>query len=210
MAFCNSCGATLAEGTKFCNKCGAAVTGFAAQQQAAPAMTPPPPSTAPSAGSSSALKIILIIVGVIVVIGVIGIATISFIGYRIAKSSHVTQDGDNVKVETPFGSVDTTQDPKDAAKNLGIDIYPGAEAQRGGSSSVTFGSFHTATAKFRSDDSVEKVCDFYKKKFPNASVSAADQNHCTLVSSSGNETVTINVDSRGDGSEFQIAKVNKK
>jgi hypothetical protein len=211
MAFCNSCGATLADGTKFCNKCGATVTGFAAPKQAAPGMTPPPPaSTGASTGGSSALKIILIVVGVIVVIGVLGIATISFIGYRIAKSSHVTQNGDNVKVETPFGSVDTTQDPNETAKSLGIDIYPGAEAQRGGSSSVTFGSFHTATVQFRSDDSADKVCAFYKQKFPSAMVTSMESNHCTIVSSKGDESVTINVDARGDGSEFHIAKVNKK
>ena len=78
MGFCNSCGTPLAEGTKFCSKCGAAVTG--APQPIAPG---PPPSS----GSSSALKIVLLIVGVIVLIGVLGLATIGVIGYRIAKSS---------------------------------------------------------------------------------------------------------------------------
>src|SRR5271169_6917024 len=104
MAFCNSCGATLTAETKFCNKCGAAVAAGPPALGGAP--TPPPPTT----GGSSALKIILIVVAVIVVVGILGVATVGFIGYRLAKNSHVTQEGDHVKVDTPFGSVETSKD----------------------------------------------------------------------------------------------------
>ena len=121
MAFCNSCGAPLNEGTKFCNKCGNAVTG--APAAAAQPITPAPP---PSKGGSSALKMVLIIVGVIVLIGILGVATIGIVGYRIAKSAHVSQKGDNVKVETPFGSMETSTDPDKTAEELGVEIYPGA------------------------------------------------------------------------------------
>ncbi len=206
MAFCNSCGATLADGTKFCNKCGAAITN-------APAMSAPAagvPAPVPSKGGSGALKIILIIVAVIVVLGILGIGAVSFIGYRIAKSAHVRQDGDNVKVETPFGSMESSKDPSKAAADLGIDIYPGAEVQKNGASSATFGSIHTVTAMFTSSDSMDKVCSFYKEKFPNAMASTADENHCTLVSNENKNMVTINVESTGDGSKFQVTNVTKK
>src|SRR5271170_6589379 len=129
MAFCNSCGAALNAGTKFCNKCGAAV----ATTPAAPAVVAAPLPPAPPAsqgGGSSALKIILIIIAIIVGLGILGVATVGFIGYRIAKSAHVTQNGDNVKVDSPFGSVETSKDPAQAAKDLGIDLYPGAQAQK--------------------------------------------------------------------------------
>src|SRR5437660_10704250 len=122
MAFCNSCGATLNPGTQFCNKCGAAV---ATAPGATSAARPPIPAPPAPTGGSSALKIILIVVAVIVVIGILGMVTVGVIGYRIAKSSHVTQDGDHVKVQTPFGSVETSKDPDQAAKELGVDIYPG-------------------------------------------------------------------------------------
>jgi hypothetical protein len=206
MAFCNSCGATLSEGTKFCSKCGVAVTG-------APAMASPPPvAPAPpaSSGSSSALKIILIIVGVILIIGVLGIASISFFAYRIAKHTRVNQHGDNVKVETPFGTVESSKDPEQAAKDLGVDIYPGAEVQQNGASSSTFGNIQTVSAFFESGDSVDKICDFYKNKFPGATVTSSDQNRCTIVSSASPNMVTINIESRGDGSRFQISRVAKK
>jgi zinc-ribbon domain len=204
MAFCNSCGAQLAEGTKFCGKCGAGITGAPATPQA---IAPGPP---PSTGSSSALKIVLVIVGVIVLIGVLGVATIGIIGYRIAKSARVSQKGDNVKVETPFGNVETSSDPEQTAKEIGVEIYPGAEVQKTGTASVTFGSLHTVTANFESSDSVDKICDFYRSKFPNATVQSSDQTHCTLVSGEKGNSTTITVQSSGDGSKFTIVALTKK
>jgi hypothetical protein len=203
MAFCNSCGATLSPGTKFCNKCGAVVPGG----PAAPAATPVSPSPT---GGSSALKIILIVVAVIVGIGILGIATVGIVGYRIAKSAHVRQEGKHVKVETPFGNVETSQDPDQAAKNLGVDTYPGAEVQKNGASSATFGAIHTVTANFESSDSVDKVCSFYKSRFPNAMATTSDQNRCTIVSNDQKNMVTINIEPSGDASKFQITNISKQ
>jgi hypothetical protein len=202
MAFCNSCGATLSPGTKFCNKCGAVASG-------GPSALAVPPPTSPT-GGSSALKIILIVVAVIVGIGILCIATVGIVGYRIAKSAHVRQEGDHVKVETPFGNVETSKDPEQAAKDLGIDIYPGAEVQKNGASSATFGAIHTVTANFESSDPVDKVCAFYKTKFPNAMATTSDQNRCTIVSNEQKNIVTVNVEPSGDGSKFQITNVSKK
>jgi hypothetical protein len=204
MAFCNSCGAQFAEGTKFCGKCGAAITGVPSAPQA---IAPGPP---PSSGSSSGLKMVLIIVGVIVLIGVLGVATIGVIGYRIAKSSKVSQKGDNVKVETPFGSMETSTDPQKTAEELGIDIYPGAEVQKAGTATVSFGSFHSVTGKFESNDSVEKVCDFYRTKLPNATVQSSDQSQCSIIAAGDGNSTTITARSNGDGSNFEIVVVNKK
>jgi zinc ribbon protein len=205
MAFCNSCGATLAEGTKFCNKCGATVTG--APAAAARPIAPGPP---PSKGGSSALKIILIIVGVIVFIGILGMVTCGIVIHRAMKSARVSQKGDNVKVETPFGNMETSTDPDKTAEELGIEIYPGAQVQKAGTASVTFGSIHTVTAIFESSDSVDKVCDFYKLKFPNAQVSSSDQTHCSIISGDKANSTTITVEPRGDGSRFTIVTLTKK
>lgn len=205
MAFCNSCGAQLAEETNFCSKCGAAVTG-APTATSRPIAPGPPPST----GSSSALKVVLMIVGVIVFIGVLGMVTCGIIVHRAIKSAKVSQKGDNVKVEIPFGSVETTNDPEKVADQLGVDIYPGAQVQKNGTASVSFGSLHTVTASFESGDSVDKVCDFYRSKFPGANVSSSDQNRCSIISGTppGNST-TITAEPNGDGSRFTIVKMSK-
>jgi hypothetical protein len=207
MAFCNSCGATLNAGTKFCNKCGAAVS--AAPSAPVGAVTAPVPAPAPT-GGSNALKIILIVIAVIVGLGILSVGAFSFFVYRVAKSAHVSQEGDHVKVETPFGNVETSKDPAQAAKDLGIDVYPGAEVQKNGTASVTFGSMHTVTASFESSDSVDKVCSFYKSKFPGARVTSSDQNRCSIVTNDQQNMITINVESSGDTTKFQIANVSKK
>jgi len=208
MAFCNSCGATLNPGTAFCTKCGAANAGgpAAAPTPAARPLPAPPPSK----GSGSTLKIILIVIGVVVLIGILGVASLSFFVYRVAKSAKVSQNGDNVKVETPFGSVESSKDPEKVAKDLGMDIYPGAEIQRNGAATATFGGIHTVTANFESSDSVDKVCTFYKSRFPAANVTSSDQNRCTIVSNNPPNSVSINIESNGDGSKFQITSVSKK
>jgi len=204
MAFCNSCGATLEQGTRFCNKCGAQLA------DAPPAPRPPVPAAPSPSGSSSALKIILIVVGVIVVVGILGVASLSLIAYHFARHSHVSQNGDNVKVETPFGTVETTKDPERAAKDLGVEIYPGAKVQTAGSASATFGGIHTVTANFETDDSVDKVCSFYQTRLPSANVTTSNQSQCTIVSNNPPNMITVNVESSGSGSRFLISSVTKK
>ncbi len=209
MAFCNSCGATLAPGTKFCTKCGAVVTGAPAATApiaSSPAVSPGP--VAPT-GSSSAVKIILIVVAVVVVFGILGIATLGIIGVHLARRSHVTQEGNRVKVETPFGSVDTTRDPQQMAKDLGVDIYPGAQPQANGSATATFGGVHTSSAAFTSNDPPDKVCDFYRSKFPNAMSSTSGEGRCSIVSGNQNNIVTINVEASGSSTKIQISSVSK-
>ncbi len=218
MAFCNSCGNTLMPGAQFCNKCGATVPGSSPATAAptgftpvaTPTTSPVPAAPAPTGGGSSALKIILIIVAVIICIGILGIVSLGVFIHHIAKNSRVHQEGDRVKIETPFGNVDTTGDPAQIAKGMGIDIYPGAEVQKDGSAVTTFGNMQTATAIFTSSDSVDKVCAFYKSRVPSAMVSSSDQNRCTYVSNEQKNMLTINVEPSGDTTKIQITSVKKK
>lgn len=209
MAFCNSCGATLNSDAKFCNKCGTVITGVPAASATAPSPTP--------AAGSGALKIVLIVVAVIVAIGVLSIATIAFVGIHFARHTHVTHEGDHVKVETPFGNVETARDPQQVANELGVEIYPGAVMQKNGAAVATFGGIHTASASFQTGDSPDKVCTFYKLKFPNATANSSDSNHCAIVSNDKQNVVTINVEAhvfkepnQGDYTAIQISSVTKK
>ena len=212
MAFCNKCGTAITQGTRFCNKCGAPIlaSGFSST---APSPAPSTPTATPTQAApqgSNALKVVLIVVGAVIVIGVLAVGAITFVGLHIAKRSRIHEEGDHVKVETPFGTVESTKDPEQAAKNLGIDIYPGAEVQKDGASSSVFGNIRTVSVNFESSDSVDKVCTFYKARFPNANVSTSQENHCTIVSTAPPNVTTINVESRGSGAKFQISTVAKK
>ena len=204
MAFCNSCGATLMPGTKFCNKCGAVAAGA---PTAAPIASPL--GQAPPTGGSSALKIILIVVGVIVLIGILGVASLGFFAHRMFSRSRVTHDGDHVKVETPFGNVETSQDPAQTARDLNVEIYPGATVNKNGATTATFGGVHSVSAQLESSDSLDKVCAFYKSKFPNPMVSTSDNNRCTIISNDQKNMITINIEAHGDASKIQITNVSK-
>jgi ribosomal protein L21E len=167
-----------------------------------------PVATAPQGGG--ALKVILIVVGVVVLLGILSIASLGFFAWRMARQAHVHQDGDNVKVDTPFGTVETTKDPEDAVRNLGVDLYPGADVRKNGSSSASFGGVHTATVNAESGDSVDKVAGFYKAKFPNAMVNTSDAGRCTIISNQHGSMVTINIESEGDKTKILITTVSHK
>jgi hypothetical protein len=207
MAFCNSCGANIAPGTRFCNKCGAAVLTSSPAPAAASSAPPAVSSPAPASGGG-ALKAILIVVGVIVLFIILGVTSIAFFAWRVAHHTRVRHDGDNVKVETPFGTVETTKDPQDAARNLGVDLYPGAEVLKEGSVSMTFGTVHTAALNFETSDSVEKVCSFYKPKFPNATVVTSEADQCTIVSNDHKNMITINAKIQSGKTRIAITNVS--
>jgi hypothetical protein len=202
MAFCNSCGGTLEAGARFCPKCGAAIPMAAA----IPATVPSAPAAPPQ--GSGALKVILILVGGIVVLGVLGIGTLTFVIRRIAHRSHLDNRNGNVKVETPFGTVQSTSNPNEAARNLGIDSYPGARVLTG--NTATIGGMHTITAEFESDDPPEKVMAFYTSKFPSANVATKDQNRYTIVSTDKKNLITINIEPQGSKTRITVANVSGK
>ncbi|MGA9800473.1 MAG: zinc ribbon domain-containing protein [Terriglobales bacterium] len=206
MAFCNSCGATLDGGAKFCSKCGTT------QPVNVTATRVNPPTTAPRTApqNNNALKIILIVVAVVVGLGILGIATVSFIGYRIARHSRIHNENGNVRVETPFGSVNTTTDPQEAARSLGLDAYPGAEVVKGSTSDLAMGNMHTTTADFETSDPVSTVADFYKSKVPNASVVSSSGDHFSLISTDKKNVLTIIIEPKNGRTRIHISKISGK
>jgi uncharacterized OB-fold protein len=213
MAFCNSCGTSIVPGTRFCSKCGAPILASTIPLAGAVASTPvssiPPTSAPPTATTQGggALKAILIVVGVVVLVGVLGLVSLGVFAWRVAHHAHVHQDGNNVKVETPFGSVETSQDPGEVARNLGVELYPGAEVLKNGANSATFGGIHTVSLNSESSDSVDKVASFYKPKFPNAMVTTSDAGRCTIISNDHRNMVTINIEAQGGKTKIRITSV---
>jgi hypothetical protein len=217
MAFCNSCGANIVPGTRFCNKCGAAILTstlppaavFAPPGAPAPPVSTSPVPTPPPPSGGGALKGILIVVGVVVLVGFLGLASLGIFAWRVARHTRVRQNGNDVKVETPFGTVQTTNDPQAAAHDLGVDLYPGAQVLKEGATSAPFGAVHTASLNFETTDSVDKVCSFYKPKFPNAMVMTAQADQCTIVSNDQKNMITITVKGETGKTRIVITNVSK-
>jgi len=213
MAFCNSCGAALEGGAKFCAKCGAANPAASAASPApAGPTTPAPvaPAAAAPAQGSSALKIILIVVAVIVGLGILGVGAIGFIGWRIAHNTHIHQKDGEVKVETPFGTVENTTDPDEVSKNLGVEFYPGASVVKGSSANVTFGNTSSAAVELETSDSVSAVTDFYKARFPGANVMSSEGDHTSIVAGDRGKVTTITIETNEGKTHIKIAKVTGK
>ena len=147
-------------------------------------------------------------VAIVVGLGIIGIGVVSYIGYRIAKSSHVTQKNGQVKIESPFGTVETSNDPQEAARNLGVDLYPGAEAQKNGTVSMTIGGMHTSTVILQSSDSASQVADFYRSKMPNANYTGQGDSY-SLYSGDKNDMTTITIHGQDEMTKIQITRITK-
>ena len=206
MAFCNSCGASLDPGTRFCNKCGAAVSSApSAGVVAAPPAVAPAPT---QGGGSGVLKVILIVIGVFVILGVLAVSTVAFIGWRVARNMHVKHEGEHVKIDSPFGSVETSKNPEEIARDLGVDVYPGARAEKNGSATASFAGIRTASAVFKSSDSVDQVSTFYKAKFPNAMVTTSDQNRCKIIAQDQKTMTTIDIQADDGQTKIQITHVS--
>ena len=195
-------------GAKFCPKCGAAALAGGAIPAAAAASGPPAPPI--QAQSSSALKIILIIVAVIVVIGVLGAGSIAFFVHRVISHSHINQENGDVRVETPFGTMESTNDPTQAAHDLGVDLYPGATVVKGGAANMQIGGMHTAAAEFETSDPASSVADFYKSKFPNANIMSSQEGRYSIVSGDKNNLFTISIEPRDGKTRIHIAKMTGK
>jgi hypothetical protein len=193
VAFCNSCGATLEAGSKFCKQCGAAIPLTAA--------TAPPPAK----GGGSAVKIILILLGAVVVLGVLGVGALSL----VAKHSRMENRNGEVRLETPFGTVESSNDPGEVGHNLGVDIYPGATVRKGSAANVSFAGMHTSAAVLESDDPPANVYDFYKSKFPEAQVSSSQHDNYSIVAGDQGNMTTIHIQTQDGKTLIQISKVIK-
>jgi len=119
--------------------------------------TPATPSNVPATSvppanagqGSGALKVILIVVGVIVLLEFLSVASVGFFAWRVAATRTFNKTATRKSWIPHSAASRTTQDPAAAARNIGVDLYPGAEVLRDGSASATFGGVHTRIATLR-------------------------------------------------------------
>jgi hypothetical protein len=197
-------------GAGACPSCGKTTGATTAPKPAAAA-----PATAPTPQKSGgALKVILLVVGGLFLLFIL-VSVVAVSGaYYFARKSHIEQGPQGAKVETPFGTVETSQgDSAKVAEQMGIEVYPGARALPG-AASVTLGSMHTASAVFESDDQPEKVAEFYHKQFPHATVTTTrdedekESPHTVLAFGDREKWTTVTIEGHGNGSKFTIASVS--
>jgi zinc-ribbon domain len=222
MAFCTNCGSQMDANSHFCTKCGKSVTAAAtgAGAAAAPAQAAAPQTYAPQAqtytpqaapaqsGGSGVLKIILVVIGVFVLIGILGVSALMYTAYRVRRSIHVTQNGKNGSIDFGgFKASSNNTSARDLAHKIGVDIYPGA-TPAGDSTEAQFGNMSTANIKLTTNDSVQKVAEFYKSRYSKAMFTTSEDNKFSMVGDSDGGTLTITAEDEGGSTKIEIVKVS--
>ncbi|HYA26245.1 MAG TPA: zinc ribbon domain-containing protein [Terriglobales bacterium] len=205
MAFCNACGTNIESGAKFCPKCGAS------QPSATPGVASASPApAAPPVQTSNTLKPLLIVAAAVVVVGAVAIAGLAVLGLHFARRTHVENRDGNVRVESPLGTVESTTDPSSISRDLGVDLYPGAHLLKGNAANVSIAGMHTVAAEFETDDSPDKVADFYKAKLPNAQHASASGDSYSIVATEKDNIVTIKIEPSAGKTLIHVANVSGK
>lgn len=166
----------------------------------------------PGSGGSSALKVILIVVGIIVALGILGVSIFAFTVWRVARAVHVEGNGDKVTLRTPGGTFSANNSTTYSASDLGIDLYPGAAGQHGGSKIETPNG-SVMTGVFLTSDSKDQVVSFYKSKMGSEASVYDTSNGALLTVNKGNHEsvmVTINADPSQHEGKTQISIVHSR
>ena len=210
-SYCGKCGTELSPDKQFCASCGAPVAaGFApvapiAPYQPVPPAPPPtapynpgaaaPPAVQPPASGSSTVKIVLIVVGVLVLLGILAVAGFGFFVWRVSRAIHVSGTGDHASVSIP-GVMTANTTEKFSASDLGTDIYPGAQSDKGGMR-MTLPTGSMITAIYTTSDSKDQVVSYYKSKFGSeAAVFDTSDGAMLTLNKSKQESVMVTVTSK--------------
>lgn len=210
MPFCTSCGSNVDAGMKFCGKCGASMAGVApvaAKPAASPAATSSAPAAAaPSKGGSGLLKAILIVLGILLLLAVVVGGLVGYAGYRGYKAVKEEQAklGD-MKVDVDTGTA-SAGDATKIAQQMEVEVYPGAEAQKGGGA-VSMGGFSVAGANFLTSDSPSQVADFYKKQYPKAMLVSGEADHYSIMVTTSKGMVTVAIEPYEGKTKISIARM---
>lgn len=132
---------------------------------------PQPLATPPKSGGNTALKVILIVLGIFVFLVVMVVAVVGYGVYRVRKAMHVNSATGAMTVNTPGFAMNSDPGIKFTADELGVDLYPGAEASKSGNLRMNIAGSSMVSATFLTTDPKDKVVDFYKSKLGESATS---------------------------------------
>jgi len=231
VVFCTTCGSKMDDTSKFCSTCGAPAPSFVSMQEAAQESTtrraeansPAPvvgathvqaadpqnagPGVQPVKGASggNVLKIVLIIVVVLVGLGLLSMAGMFWAAHKVRNAVRVEQNGNSATVTTPWGKVSSNEDPVKVARELGVDVYPGAKPVAD-ASAVTLGNLSVGTVQFETADDLDNVLEFYRARYPDMNVDVTDEKSHTIATMTGKGIINIVLERSGDITKINISR----
>jgi hypothetical protein len=148
----------------------------------------------------------LLVAGCLVVAGV-------FVAHTIKV--HQSRTGNDVQVDTPFGSVHVQHHGTTRPETAGMPLYPGAKPIHGGENasvdlSAIFGDkdLQIVAGKWETTDPIDKVQKFYEDKFPDMSV-IQHGNKVEMHSVNGHGKRVVALLDRGGRTEIALASVGE-
>jgi Tfp pilus assembly major pilin PilA len=182
------------DGLAFCTKCGAKMAAVAPPAVATSGGAAAAAAPAQQQKSGGALKVVLIVIAVIAVLLVGGLAVAGYMVKRAVTNAVQTDSSGNLTSVNIGGTkIETLKDSRLVAQRLGVEIFPGAEADDTNSSSMTIGGVTTTHAQFSTSASPDEVFEFYKGKYPNANVIDQPESKTLMEGTEDKELLTINV-----------------
>jgi hypothetical protein len=135
-----------------------------------------------------------VLAGVLVaflILAALAVAGVFMAGMYFADNIHVEKikgaKGDTVQVDTPIGSMRVQEHKKLDPKLIGVPVYPGSMREdENGAASVEFNfdsshkGFTILAAEYSTDDSIDKVRDFYHRELPHWIISQSQHGHVQM------------------------------
>ena len=167
---------------------------------AQPAVNEVPPAKA-GRPSNSGLKKLLLYYAVATIGGVI----VLIVGLRIVAFISGSQSGvDSPNTDTSRSQSITAASGAVSASELGVDVYPGAQAASDGDRSTSADSI-AVSQSFVSSDEMDRVVDFYKKRMVGfASIYASGQGIVVSIRPSQKESVQVTLSPARSGGKTSI------
>lgn len=164
-----------------------------------------------------ALRAVLIGLGVLaaLLIAVIVVGAVYF-AQNIRVHETETRRGKTVRVETPVGSVRVREGARLDVSELGVVLYPGAQAMGDGAKVVNLdlgflggaeGRFDVLAAEFTTADPPDKVADFYRKECPGWRFHSRGGDRVKLEIDERGFRRVVAIHPQGDGTRITIARV---
>jgi hypothetical protein len=172
--------------------------------QGSPQTPVPAPAAKPKSGGG-ALKIILIILGVFAFMFLLVVCVLVYACHRVKQAIQVDSKSGSTSLSIPGMTAKTGM--TFTADELGIDIYPGAEAAKDGNMRMSIAGNTVVTAIFVTPDPTDKVSAFYKSKMASNATSMDFGGTAILTEKKSDKeqvTVTVTQDSSPSGGKTRI------
>jgi hypothetical protein len=228
--FCPNCGGPLSPNDGYCPSCGASVaatspsvapvpgasaTGYApvntypgpGTPAAYPGSSPGYPGPPPPKGNG--LKIVLIVVAILVGIGIVGAAIVSYSVYRVVhtvKNSVNVDDKGNFSLNAASGGLSMGKNVTATEAELGVPVFPGATRGQGGLRMKTKNG-SMITVVYKTSANADAVVSWYKSKMPGADEASSDANGATVLKTGTKNDQTMVTIGPGTGSESSTTSI---